>query len=63
MHGYYYFYVTYVSKTSDKSTWNVIGNHIKSKSHLIHDGEKLHKVLIHNLELIEEHYKMISLKS
>lgn len=56
-HDHYYFYVTYVSKPSDKSTWNAIGNHIKPKSHLIHDGERSNGILIRNLELTEEYYK------
>ncbi len=56
-HDHYYFYVTYVSKPSDKSTWNAIGSHIKPKSHLIHDGERLHGILIRRLELTEEYYK------
>lgn len=36
-----FIYVTNVSKPSLKSTWDAIGNHIKAKSHLIHDGEKI----------------------
>ena len=45
------------SKPSDKSTWNALGNHIKPKSHLIHDAEKSHGILIRELELSEEVYK------
>lgn len=56
-HDHYHCDVTYVSKPSDKSTWNAIWNHIKPKSHLIHDGERSHGVLIRNLELTEEYYK------
>ena len=61
-HEHYYFYVTYVSKPSDKSTWNAIGTHIKPKSHLIHDGERSHGILIRNLELTEDYYKTVATK-
>lgn len=62
-HNHCFIYVTNVSKPSLKSTWDAIGNHIKVKSHLIHDGEKSHEILISKLELTEEFYKAESLKN
>ena len=47
----------YISKPSDTSTWDALGSHIKPGSHLIHDGERSHGVLIRNLNLSEEVYK------
>lgn len=54
--GNYLLIVEYTSKPSDTSTWNVFGSHIKEKSHLIHDGERSHGILIRNLKLTSEVY-------
>lgn len=54
--GHYLLIVEYTSKPSDKSTWNALGKHIKPGSHLIHDGERSHGILIRNLELSSEVY-------
>ena len=43
-----------VSKPSLKSTWKAYGNHIKQGSHLIHDDEHSHSILVKNLSLTEE---------
>ena len=56
-HDHLYIKVEYTSKPSDTSTWNALGSHIKPGSHLIHDGERSHGVLIRNLNLTEEVYK------
>ena len=40
-----------VSKPSLRSTWNVLGSHIKEGSTLIHDKEKSHSILIDKLNL------------
>lgn len=61
-HEHYFFKVTYTSKPSRKSTWDSIGEHIKPNSHLIHDGEKSHAILIENLKLTEEYFKSESTK-
>lgn len=50
------------SKPSFKSTWNALGTHIKPKSHLIHDGEKSHHILIEKLNLTHEEYDSQTLK-
>lgn len=50
------------SKPSFKSTWNALGTHIKPKSHLIHDGEKSHHILIEKLNLTHEEYDSQVLK-
>ena len=55
-HGNYLFIVEYTSKPSDKSTWAAYGSHIKPHSHLIHDGERSHGVLIRKLSLTSEVY-------
>jgi len=44
------------SKPSRKSTWAALGSHIKPESHLIHDGERSHSVLIEKLHLTHEVY-------
>ena len=44
------------SKPSSKSTWTALGPHIKPGSHLIHDGERSHSVLIEKLNLTHEIY-------
>ena len=56
-HDHLYIKVEYTSKPSDTSTWDALGSHIKPGSHLIHDGERSHGVLIRNLNLSEEVYK------
>lgn len=48
--------VEYTSKPSDSSTWKTFGSHIKEGSHLIHDGEKSHGILIRKLNLTSEVY-------
>lgn len=54
--GNYLLAVEYTSKPSDTSTWRTLGRHIKKGSHLIHDGEKSHGVLIRKLGLTETVY-------
>lgn len=56
-HNHFLFLVEHTSKPSDKSTWNTLGKHIKPGSHLIHDGERSHGILIRELNLTEEYYK------
>lgn len=55
-HGNYLLIVENTSKPSDASTWKALGSHIKKGSHLIHDGEKSHGVLIRKLGLTSEVY-------
>ena len=50
------------SKPSSKSTWTALGPHIKPGSHLIHDGERSHSVLIEKLNLTHEVYDSAALK-
>lgn len=54
--GNYVLIVEHTSKPSDKSTWKTFGKHIKEGSHLIHDGERSHGILIRNLKLTNEVY-------
>lgn len=54
--GNYLLNVEYTSKPSDKSTWKFFGEHIKERSHLIHDGERSHGILIRKLKLTDEVY-------
>ena len=54
--GNYMFIREYTSKPSDRSTWKALGSHIKEGSHLIHDGERSHGILIRNLKLTETVY-------
>ena len=54
--GNFLLIVEYTSKPSDTSTWTVFGSHIKEKSHLIHDGERSHGILIRKLKLTDEVY-------
>ena len=56
-HDHLYIKVEYTSKPSDTSTWDALGSHIKPGSHLIHDGERSHGILIRKLGLTEEYYK------
>lgn len=56
-HNHFLFIVEHTSKPSDRSTWNALGKHIKPESHLIHDGERSHGILIRRLNLTEEYYK------
>lgn len=44
------------SKPSDSSTWNAMGKIIQPKSHLIHDQERSHGILIRKLNLTSETY-------
>lgn len=46
----------YTSKPSSRSTWKAIGSHIREGSHLIHDGERSHSILINELNLTSEVY-------
>lgn len=55
--GHYLMIVEYTSKPSDASTWKALGKHIKKGSHLIHDGERSHGILIRELSLTSEVYK------
>lgn len=41
-----------IEKTSQPKTLKIFFNHIKPESHLIHDKEKSHKILIKKLILI-----------
>ena len=50
------------SKPSFRSTWNTMGSHICQGSHLIHDGEKSHKVLIEKLNLSDTVYDADEIK-
>lgn len=54
--GNYVLVVEYTSKPSDKSTWKALGNHIRENSHIIHDGEHSHGILIRKLHLTSEVY-------
>lgn len=54
--------VEHTSKPSIKSTWNAYGSHIEPGSHLIHDEEKSHSVLIKRLNLTEAKYNSKELK-
>lgn len=54
--GNYLLIVENTSKPSDSSTWKAFGNHIKEGSHLIHDGERSHGILIRKLKLTSEVY-------
>ena len=56
-HSHLYIKCEYTSKPSDSSTWNTLSSHIKPGSHLIHDGERSHGVLIRRLNLTQEVYK------
>lgn len=51
-----YAFLEGVGKTSQKKTKVAFINHIASKSHLVHDKEKSHKILIKELALPEESY-------
>lgn len=51
-----YIKVEPTSKPSNLSTWNALGNVIQTGSHLIHDGEHSHGVLIDKLNLTSEVY-------
>ena len=44
----------YTSKPSSRSTWEAMGSHIREGSHLIHDGERSHSILINKLNLTSE---------
>lgn len=44
------------SKPSDKTTWDALGEVIQKGSHLIHDGERSHGILIRELKLTSETY-------
>ena len=51
-----------VSKPSLKSTWNAYGSHIEERSHLIHDDEHSHSILVEKLQLTETVYPSAELK-
>lgn len=51
-----------VSKPSFKSTWKTFASHIKKGSHLKHDGEKSHKILIEKLSLTDTVYDADEIK-
>ena len=61
-HDHLYIKVENTSKPSDKSTYESMDGHIKCGSHLVHDGERSHGVLIRKFELTEEVYKTESTK-
>ena len=50
------------SKPSDHSTWKTLGSHIAQKSHLIHDGERSHHILIEGLSLTSEVYDSLEIR-
>ena len=52
-----------MGKTSTKKTNNVFLNHIKSGSKIIHDDEKSHRNLVNKLNLQDNSYKSVWLKS
>lgn len=49
-------------KTSSNKTQKTFQSHIESKSKIIHDDEKSHKILVDTLNLISESYSSIELK-
>lgn len=55
-HGHILLLSENTSKPSLKSTWASYGSHIQPGSHLIHDGENTHHILIDRLNLTEEIY-------
>lgn len=59
---YVYARVEGFGKTSQKKTKDTFINHIKAGSHLIHDKEKSHKILIKELKLTDESYDANKLK-
>lgn len=59
---YVYARVEGFGKTSQKKTKDTFINHIKAGSHLIHDKEKIHKILIKELKLTDESYDANKLK-
>lgn len=52
-----------LGKTSTDLTWNTFSKHLEKGSHLIHDDEKAHRKLVKELELIDESYNSIYLKT
>lgn len=59
---YVYARVEGFGKTSQKKTKDTFINHIKAGSHLIHDKEKSHKILIKELKLTDDSYDANKLK-
>lgn len=57
-----YAHVEGFGKTCQKKTKDTFINHIKPGSHLIHDKEKSHKILIKELKLSDESYDTNKLK-
>ena len=53
-HGHILLISENTSKPSMKSTWLSYGSHIKPGSHLIHDDENTHHILVERLDLTEE---------
>ena len=47
-------FVEGTGKTSSKRTWDAFSSHIKEESHLIHDMEKSHGILVSRLNLTSE---------
>lgn len=60
---YVYARVEGFGKTSQKKTKDTFINHIKAGSHLIHDKEKSHKILIKELKLTDKSYDANKLKN
>lgn len=52
-----------LGKTSKEKTYNTFKTHIKPKSKLIHDDEKSHKKLVKELNLIDQSYNSLWLKT
>lgn len=57
-----YIQVEGTGKPSQKKTWAAFAEHIKPGSHLIHDEEKAHSILVRNLELTSETYNSKEMK-
>ncbi|MEL7648152.1 MAG: hypothetical protein AAGU76_08670 [Sedimentibacter sp.] len=43
-------------KPSQKYYWEILGNRIRSESHIIHDKERSHRILVYKLNLTEDVY-------
>lgn len=57
-----YMKVEGTGKTSQKKTWNTFGSHIETGSHIIHDDEDSHNILVKKLGLTSEAYNSKDLK-
>ena len=60
--GNYLLMVENTGKPSNRSTWKALGIHIKEGSHLIHDGEHSHGMLVRKLNLTEKVYSSAETK-